>query len=331
MKVLLKIVLVCLVLANAGCATTSRSQSESDTAVSINNQGCDYDRSGDYYNAYLNFKKSADMGYSLAKYNLAVLYWKGRYVQKDPHTAGRYFLEAAQAGLPAAMHAYGLYLWNYGIKQQNDPAVSWIQNAASHGDQYAINFLQWLSNADSITQMGYNYFQTGDYYNSYVNYKKAADMGYYFAKYNLGVLYWNGYYVQKDPHTAGRYWLEAAQAGFPTSMAYYGLYLFMYGNTQDQQIAASWIQTAASHGEKNASMFLQDLHNGQLQNKIHQAYQAAQQTRQYTVSAPAPSNTGRRKQRHHAEPSSPPSYMPSKRSDNAGSKNAPSVQDVEKF
>lgn len=142
MKGIVKMLLLILILANAGCAILDKRQSNINKAISLNNIGCDYEDRGDYYNAYLNYKAAVDLGFYPAKLNLGKLYWEGRYVQKSPSLAGKYWCEAVQeTGLPAAMYRCGIYLWDYGNEKDKKDAIALIRTAASRGDRNASEFL----------------------------------------------------------------------------------------------------------------------------------------------------------------------------------------------
>lgn len=110
----------------------------------LNNQGCDYGERGDYYNAYLKFKESAEMGNAVAEYNLACFYWEGKYVASNPNIAVQYFLKSARKGFVPAMYWYGKYLLDCGGYSDRNEAISWLQRAAYRGSGDAAQLLRQM-------------------------------------------------------------------------------------------------------------------------------------------------------------------------------------------
>lgn len=92
-------------------------------------------------------KASAQQGYAPAAYQLGCHYRFGDFVETDLGKAAGLFAFAAESGFPAAMYEYGLALLHGdGVSKDPIAALSWIRQAASRGDGYAIEFLgAWVA------------------------------------------------------------------------------------------------------------------------------------------------------------------------------------------
>merc|ERR1712048_829900 len=78
------------------------------------------------------WQQSAEQGYVLAMYNLAVYLHHGRGVPKDHALALKWYAEAARAGHPLAMTNYGLALLfglAGGAKNEKE-AIIWLTKGA---------------------------------------------------------------------------------------------------------------------------------------------------------------------------------------------------------
>ncbi len=90
--------------------------------------------SGDYDLAFTEFSMAAEQGLDLAQYNLAILYFTGRGVEKDLQQAFHWTRAAAEQGhLDAQVNLGSLYLDGAGIKQDIAAGVDWTARAAKAG------------------------------------------------------------------------------------------------------------------------------------------------------------------------------------------------------
>lgn len=80
-------------------------------------------------------------------------------------------------------------------------------------------------------------------------YRLAADKGHADAQLNMGVMYFEGLGVSKDPQESVKWYVKAAEQG--EAMALYNLgqmYLLGQGIPPDRDRAVQWFQKAAKQG-----------------------------------------------------------------------------------
>ncbi|MBZ0198389.1 MAG: sel1 repeat family protein [Ignavibacteriaceae bacterium] len=79
-------------------------------------------------------RRAADKGLASASFNYAILLINGWGAEWNPFEAYKYFLSAAQNGMPAAEHVVGLlHLENLIVKKDLSVAYGWFKNAANAG------------------------------------------------------------------------------------------------------------------------------------------------------------------------------------------------------
>jgi TPR repeat protein len=106
-------------------------------------------------------------------------------------------------------------------------------------------------------------------------YKMAAMKGYPEAMYNLGVAHMNGLGAEKSAEEALRWYRLAAEGGYVSAQLLLGnMYARGQGIAADQQEAVKWFQLAAEQGDATAQFFLAAAYvNGQGVEQDHiQAY-----------------------------------------------------------
>jgi TPR repeat protein len=88
------------------------------------------------------YKRAAEQGHPLARYNLAVHYREGNGVPRDFVQASEWFAKSAEGGLVSAMVEYG-YALTYGRGTKKNPrrGVEWLQQAAEAGSMRAKIYL----------------------------------------------------------------------------------------------------------------------------------------------------------------------------------------------
>ena len=85
---------------------------------------------GDHTAALSSLRPLAERGYAPAQYYVGVAYANGFGIPADDHEAMRWFLAAAEQGVPASQTAAAeMYLEGRGV------AVSWTRSAAEQGDE----------------------------------------------------------------------------------------------------------------------------------------------------------------------------------------------------
>lgn len=93
-----------------------------------------YDRQGANQDAYLAYRRAADLGSAAAKVNIGILYHQGRRFEKNDGKARAWFRDAAESGFPEGMYCYATALDN-GIGGMADAqgARAWYARAAERG------------------------------------------------------------------------------------------------------------------------------------------------------------------------------------------------------
>ena len=105
-------------------------------------------------------------------------------------------------------------------------------------------------------------------------YRLAADQGYAYAQYNLGVMYENGQGVPQDYAEAVRWYRLAADQGYATAQTNLG---YMYDNgqgvLQDNVMAHMWYNIGAANGNELGGTNRDSIAEGMTQQAIEQAQQ----------------------------------------------------------
>ena len=123
----------------------------------MNSLGCRYKEKGDLERAASWFRKAADLGDSLAQYNLGVCYSNGQGVEKDETRAFFWFQKAAEQGLAGAQFNLGVYYdKGKGVEKDEAKAVSWYRKAAEQGHAGAqfnlgVSFLEGSGTKQSLS------------------------------------------------------------------------------------------------------------------------------------------------------------------------------------
>ena len=87
-------------------------------------------------------------------------------------------------------------------------------------------------------------------------YRKAAEQGYVFAQFNLGVMYDNGEGVLEDDKEAVKWYRKAAEQRYAKAQLKFGLmYAKGEGVLQDYVTAYAWANISAANGSKTAPKF----------------------------------------------------------------------------
>ncbi|XP_069825281.1 death ligand signal enhancer isoform X2 [Dendropsophus ebraccatus] len=162
--------------------------------------------SGDYKTAFRFFQESAEVGYSKAQYNAAVLYEKGRGVRKDMAKAAELYHLAARGGHQQAKYRYARYLLNT-KPQDTQSAVTMLQEAAEAGIKEAQAYLGVFYSKESHfdPEKAVRYFWM------------AAENGDVQSRYHLGICYERGFGVPASSQEAFRHFERAAKLGHEDS------------------------------------------------------------------------------------------------------------------
>ena len=143
------------------------------------------------------FESAVAQGNVAAKIHLAGCYAAGLGVKQDLAKARSIYLHAAQSGDPAAMCALGMFLIQ---QQEQTAALVWIRQAARMGDGQGLYLLGCMEK-DNRNMAAY--------------FQQAAERGYPYAYYSLGLCYYDGRGVEKNRKLAMKWIRRAAEAGVP--------------------------------------------------------------------------------------------------------------------
>ena len=204
------------------------------------------------------FWKAAAGGNVLAQNNLGEAYFKGRGIEQDYEKAFEWFKEAARMDNPSAQCKVAkCYENGYGVEKDLVQAVKWYKESAENGYEPA---KQWLdSHPDEIKEanrleyeaelreraevffgIAKQEFNEGNPANdedckeAYELFSDSARDGYAESMSYLGVMYRNGFVVEKDDAKAAEWYQKAIDTGgdtLLTSMAYNNLGI-LYFNGQ---------------------------------------------------------------------------------------------------
>jgi TPR repeat protein len=134
------------------------------------------------------YTKAANLGHMIAKLNLGVLYETGHQgnIQRDYHTAVNWYCSAIAAGHKGSLFNLGRLIWRgRGIAQSYPQACRLFHMAAKEGHTMA------MTNIGSI-------YISGNCILAIKWLSMAATRGCCLAHHNLGIMYENGWGVDKD-------------------------------------------------------------------------------------------------------------------------------------
>lgn len=161
--------------------------------------------------------------------------------------------EAAKAGnTDAQLHLAKCYDFGYGVPQNVATAVMWYTKAANAGNANAQNNLAYFySKGIGVQQNKAMAFRL---------YSQAAAQNEPSALNSLGLCYNNNNSgVTKNPEKAAYYFRRAADLGF--AKAQYNLgrcYYHGIGVPMDMEKSREWISKAAAQGNQEAAAFMED-------------------------------------------------------------------------
>jgi tetratricopeptide (TPR) repeat protein len=165
-----------------------------------------YAKKSDFRSAFVQYQKAAEQGYSLAEYNLGVLYENGWGVAKDEAQAVAWYRRAAEQGFTLAQSNLGnMYRAGRGTPRDLSESLKWLRRAAEHGNIRA-SVAVGLMYADGEGA-------AKDYGEAVKWFRFAADQGDGEAQRLLGVMYEFGGGVPKSPAAAAEWYGKAAIQG----------------------------------------------------------------------------------------------------------------------
>lgn len=231
----------------------------------------------DFHRAVEYYRVSADQGYTLAQFKLALCFHQGLGVQKDAVQAYRYFRKAAdQHHTPSQFRTAMCYRHGHGVGKDFGKAFQYFKLAAQHGNDRAeyelakcyqtgvgvtpdqIQALQlYKASAEhgNISAMNILAGIYGDSSNSEHQvlalryHKQLAKKGYSESLFSVGVCHDKGIGVAPNPVIAAAYYQMAADKGCRDAQYNLGhCYQFGKGVIVDQSKAFYYYQKSAASG-----------------------------------------------------------------------------------
>ena len=199
------------------------------------------------YDTHKQIEFKAAQGNAQAQYDLGSLYGSNHPSSPYPFNQEKWFelnMRAADQGLAAAQHSYGLMESIYGLKKE---AFKWYKKAAEQG------------HAESQSDLGHAYkFGIGtlrDDKEAVKWFRKAAEQGNVNAQYYLGLMYEDkDRVVLKDDKEAVKWFRKAAEQGHVNAQHTLGLkYVMGQGVLKNLSEARYWIKKAYENLDADTS------------------------------------------------------------------------------
>ena len=199
------------------------------------------------------YRKSAELNYAKAQYNLGECYYYGKGVSKNYYEAVKWYRKATEQGHADAQNSLGYcYKNGRGVSKDLKEAVKWYRKAAEQG------FAGAQFNLGTCYEYGKGVSK--DYNEAVKWYRKAAEQGFAGAQIVLGFRYENGEGVSKDISEAVKWYRKAAEQGYAMAQYKLGLcYENGKGVSKDINEAVKWYRKAAEQGNEFAKERLKKL------------------------------------------------------------------------
>lgn len=118
--------------------------------------------------------RSAEQGYGPGSYNLAVLYERGKVLERDDNAAFKWYLQGSEQGdVPSQLKTGMAYLKGVGTEQDLNQAGRWLGHAAAAGDQTAQATLAALLSSTEPQKAVELFHQAAVQHNPYAHYQLA--------------------------------------------------------------------------------------------------------------------------------------------------------------
>ena len=190
---------------------------------------------------------------TLAKYELARIYYEGDGIQKDYHLAYALMEESANEGYLDAQYCYGIMLLYGGALAE---AEEWLDKVRSNTEDPQVYYY-----------LGLVYEEQERYDDAVESLEFAASSDVVEAMYYLGQMYYYGKNVPVDKAQASEWYLKAAKKGHDDSQFSLGLMLYKGdGIEKNEESGIRWINEAAKSGNEFAIGYLNALKNEEENN-----------------------------------------------------------------
>ncbi len=188
----------------------------------------------------------AENGDVEAQYRLALSYYQGEGVEKDPKEAFEWFEKAAKQGDDnAQFYLAQCYDYGEGVEEDKREAFRWYKKSAERGNISAQNNLafcyEYGDGAEENKEKAFKW------------YRKAAEQGYAVAQNNVGICYDEGSGVEEDKKKAFEWYMKSAEQG--NDDAQYNLACLYYsgkGVEENKYKAFEWYKKSAEQNNPDA-------------------------------------------------------------------------------
>ncbi len=218
---------------------------------------------GDFATALKLWTPAANAGDQTAAFNVGVLYFYGKGVEKDHAEAAKWYERAALKGNDKAQSALGImYSDGDGVERDLFIATKWLQLAAEQFDRAAATKLHSVEaeQLDLIAQKILG--RPGSTVPKPERLKLAAEHGDIYAENQMAYKYVDGIDVAKDDVEAVKWYRTAAEQGDPTGQ--YNLGMMYVSNrgvppvakgilTSNEMMGYTWLLLAARQGHAAAA------------------------------------------------------------------------------
>lgn len=208
-----------------------------------------YYESGSYADSLKILRELEELNFAPAIFSISMFYEKGQFVAQDYQKAFEYIERSANMGYDRAQFRLGqLFDPQTNALDDQDQAMKYYKLAASQGFPDAIFNLATWYDSRSMSRVRLN-----DPAQALSLYRVAATAGLRYAQLNLGIIYLNGFDVDRDAREALK-WLEAAaDQGDPNAQFNIGL-MYEKGDFVDKNLdtALKYFKRAAAGGNERA-------------------------------------------------------------------------------
>ena len=209
-----------------------------------------WDRSTSYFDlkkAREYLKKAADMGYSTAEMNLAVMYCfeKPRRMDLCIQYAKRSYAHGGEAASEAAAFLDEIYSFSGFVPKNPIEGLAWVKRSVDMGSGRGMrNMGTHYRDGLGVSQ---NHEKAMEWY------KKSADTGYVNGMVAYGIALRRSGECEKS----AKYFEKAAQLEDSIGMVWYAsCFLYGYGTVKNTEIAEFWLKRAADYGNRDAKILL---------------------------------------------------------------------------
>lgn len=194
-------------------------------------------------------QKGVDEGDEACLTEMGLCYENATGVEENPAKAAEYIAAAAEKGYMFALYKLGnYYMYGYSpIEENHEVAKEWLEKAVAAGSPNA------------MIEMGdyylYDYDSLGEYDKAFAYYKQASEQD--CVTEGLGFCLFFGYGVEENEAEAFKYFLMAAERGYPRAMHRAGMsYYYGWGIKENKEEAFRWFNDAAQSGMSAAGYYL---------------------------------------------------------------------------